>query len=284
MTDRVESVPVGDAQLWTATSGGGPALVLAHGGPGMSDNLGPVAGMVAHLATVHRYDQRACGRSTGSGAEQTVASAVADLDALRDRWGHDRWVVGGHSWGAALALCYALAHPGRTRAVVCLSGAAVTPPPRRQRARSRMERLSPAERAEFGRLEGPAAAGDPEAVARFSQLLWRTDFSDPRKVPDFDVAPLYAFPRNAEAGEALRASLAERIRTGLAEEARDVRVPVLVLHGDDDPLPVESAIELADRLPQAQLVVLPGVGHTPWLEDDAGVRTALRQFLAALPD
>jgi len=70
---REEHVAVDGAELWCATSGHGPGLVLAHGGPGMSDNLGPVAAMVDDLATVHRFDQRACGRSSGQGAGQTVA-------------------------------------------------------------------------------------------------------------------------------------------------------------------------------------------------------------------
>jgi proline iminopeptidase len=283
MTGREEHVAVEGATLWCTTSGHGPALVLAHGGPGMSDNLGAVAGMVDDVATVHRFDQRACGRSAGQGAGQTVASAVADLEGLRSHWGHDRWVVGGHSWGAALGLFYALAHPERTRAVVYLSGPGVPPPPERPRARSRQERLSPSEWDELTRLRSAAQAGDAAAAARIAHLMWRSDFSDPAKVPDFAVDPLFAFPCNVEAGEALRRSADERLRAGLADEVRRLTVPVLVLHGDDDPLPVECAIDLADRLPSAQLTVLDGVGHTPWLEDPEGVRGALREFLAQLP-
>jgi pimeloyl-ACP methyl ester carboxylesterase len=60
-------------------------------------------------------------------------------------------------------------------------------------------------------------------------------------------------------------------------------MPVLVLHGEDDPLPVECATDLAGRLPKAHLTVVPGVGHNPWLEDEAAVPTALRHFLTHLP-
>jgi proline iminopeptidase len=249
----------------------------------MSDNLSALARMVEDLATVHRYDQQACGRSTGQQAGQTVDSAVADLDALREHWGYDSWVVGGHSWGAALALLYALTHPERTRAVVYISGTGVTPPPERPRARGRLERLSPSEQDELSRLDGPARAGDPVAAARVAHLMWRTDFSDPGKAPDFAIEPLFAYPRSAAAGQALRRSLDERVTAGLAEEVRRLGMPVLVLHGEDDPLPVECARDLAGRLPQVHLTVVPGVGHNPWLEDAAAVRTALRHFLTHLP-
>jgi pimeloyl-ACP methyl ester carboxylesterase len=64
-----ETVAVDAAQLWTETTGdGSTAMVLCHGGPGLSDILGPLAAMIDDLAVVHRYDKRAGGRSTGSPA------------------------------------------------------------------------------------------------------------------------------------------------------------------------------------------------------------------------
>lgn len=94
--ELVELVEVLGATLWTASQGAGIPLVLCHGGPGLSDNLGSVAAMVDDIAVVHRYDQRGSGRSRFEGPFD-VASFVADLDALRRHWGHRRWVVGGHS-------------------------------------------------------------------------------------------------------------------------------------------------------------------------------------------
>ena len=85
-------------------------LLLCHGGPGGYDYLEPVAALVDDLAEVHRFDQRGGGRST-PGGPWTVAALVDDMETLRRRFGHERWIVGGHSWGAHLALFYALAHP-----------------------------------------------------------------------------------------------------------------------------------------------------------------------------
>jgi pimeloyl-ACP methyl ester carboxylesterase len=112
------------ACLWATTSGVGPPLVLCHGGPGMRDYLGPVGALVDDLATVHRFDQRGAGRSTIQGP-YAVGRFVADLEMLRGHFGHRRWLVGGHSWGATLALRYALAHPSRVAALLYLSGTGV---------------------------------------------------------------------------------------------------------------------------------------------------------------
>ena len=121
---EIEYVEVPGATLWTARQGSGPPVILLHGGPGLWDYLGPVAEMIDYLATVYRYDQRACGRSSG-GPPYTMSGAIADLEALREHWGHERWVLLGHSWGAMLGLAYALAHPEHTRALVYMSGTGI---------------------------------------------------------------------------------------------------------------------------------------------------------------
>lgn len=113
----VEEVAVRGTTLFTVSRGAGLPVVLNHGGPGVSDNLKPVAEMLEDLALVHRYDQRGSGRSRSAGAFD-VGSLVADLDALRQHWGHEQWLAGGHSWGAHLALFYALEHPDRTLGVI----------------------------------------------------------------------------------------------------------------------------------------------------------------------
>lgn len=92
-------------------------MVLCHGGPGLWDYLAPVASMVEDLCTVHRYDQRGGGRSPTDGPF-TVDGFIADLDDVRRHFGYDRFIVGGHSWGASLALFYGLAVPARVSAIV----------------------------------------------------------------------------------------------------------------------------------------------------------------------
>src|SRR5688500_7941878 len=121
MDHGVRRVEVPGARLWSVERGRGPALVMLHGGPGMWDYLGAVAALVEDVATVYRYDQRGCGRSPGRGPYD-LATALADLDAVRSAWGVERWTVFGHSWGATLALAYALTHGERTTGLVYVSG------------------------------------------------------------------------------------------------------------------------------------------------------------------
>ena len=115
---------INGAELWVAEQGTGQPLLLCNGGPGCCDYLAPIASMVDDLARVYRFEPRGCGRSSTVGP-YNVETCIADLDALRDALGHDRWAVGGHSWGAFLALAYALEYPERVTRLIYLSGAGI---------------------------------------------------------------------------------------------------------------------------------------------------------------
>src|SRR5437764_15134457 len=99
--------------MWTATTGTGVPVLLCHGGPGGDDDLEPLAELVDDLAEVHRFDQRGGGRSTPDGP-WTVSALVDDMETLRRRFGHERWIVGGHSWRASGAVLRA--HASRAHA------------------------------------------------------------------------------------------------------------------------------------------------------------------------
>ena len=96
-------------------------MILCHGRPGLWDYLSPLATLIDDFAEVHRWDQRGGGRSERTGP-YTVARMVADMEAIRRHVGVEHWIVAGHSWGAELALHYAVAHPERTRGLVYVSG------------------------------------------------------------------------------------------------------------------------------------------------------------------
>ena len=98
----------------------GQPVVFLHGGPG------------AGLSRYHRrffdparyrivlFDQRGCGQSTPFAelTDNTTAHLVADIEAIREHLGIERWVVFGGSWGSTLALAYAQTHPERARGIV----------------------------------------------------------------------------------------------------------------------------------------------------------------------
>jgi proline iminopeptidase len=121
-------LPVGGGhELYWEESGNpaGKPVVFLHGGPGAGSR--PAYRRLFHpdAYRVILFDQRNCGRSTPhAGAPDTDLSAnttdrlVADIELLRAHLGIGRWMVYGGSWGVALGLAYAEAHPERVTEMV----------------------------------------------------------------------------------------------------------------------------------------------------------------------
>ena len=114
----------GNARIWTCAQGMGMPLLLCNGGPGCCDYLGPVASMVDDVAFVIRWEQRGCGRSDPIGPFD-VTTCINDIEAIREYYGIHSWIVGGHSWGPALAMAYAVTHPSYVEGLLALSGGAI---------------------------------------------------------------------------------------------------------------------------------------------------------------
>ncbi|QIP02319.1 prolyl aminopeptidase [Bradyrhizobium symbiodeficiens] len=117
-----DMLDVGDGhELYVESVGrsdGLPAVYL-HGGPG--SGCQPDHRRLFDPERMHAvlFDQRGCGRSRPKGSREhnTTAHLIADLEKIREKFGFERWMVVGGSWGATLALAYAEAHPERVSGI-----------------------------------------------------------------------------------------------------------------------------------------------------------------------
>ncbi len=83
----------------------------------------------------------------------------------------------------------------------------------------------------------------------------------------------------------LSPALSALINADLRTCVGQIRVPTLLLHGENDALmPLRAATWLVDHLPNARLIVLPQCGHAPHVTQAHQVADALMQFLGSLPD
>src|SRR5258708_9900500 len=122
------TVELNGVHLYTRRVGDGPAVIVLHGGPGAHhDYLVPQSERLALGRTLLYYDERGGGRSPVS-RETPVGwrEHVADLEALRQRWGLERVTLLGYSWGGLLAVLYALTHPDRVARLALVSAAPLT--------------------------------------------------------------------------------------------------------------------------------------------------------------
>jgi proline iminopeptidase len=190
---------------------------------------------------------------------------------LRQEWGLEQLTLAGYSWGGLLALLYAVQHPARVERL-----ALVSPAPAWRDARNEFERrfsernLSPELQRRRAELrESGLRARDPAAHAqRLFELSVAAYFHDPERVRD-----LTPFRVTGRTQQEVWASLKDY---DLRPDLERLSVSATVLHGEDDPIPVDTAATIA-RLLNAPFHPLPRCGHVPYVE-------AFDQFLSVLDE
>ncbi|AIG76246.1 Hypothetical protein AJAP_16890 [Amycolatopsis japonica] len=249
-------------ELWTSATGRGEPILCCHGGPGLWDMFGTLD--LGPRFRLIRWDQRGAGRSEARGP-YTLERMVADVDAVREWHGLDRVPVLGHSWGAHLALLYALAHPERVSALVYVSGVGLGHEWHAEFKRN------------FERVLGEELRGEGRERA---VRQWTADFvTDGERHAEAMATPW--FPVNYEANAALSEEMRTVPEAELVAACRSLRVPTLIVDGMADTRPRWAVDSLEQALPSVTRVRFDGVGHVPWLEAPGEFRAAVTDFLAA---
>ncbi|MCS7206405.1 MAG: alpha/beta hydrolase [Dehalococcoidia bacterium] len=236
--------------------GGGPFIVWHHGLFGTSDQWREVAD---HLQGRYRsvaYDARAHGRSEVPSRPEDYAQdlLVEDVRGVLDALGVPQAVVGGHSMGSNVALHFAFRYPTRCRALVLVgigSGSTDT-----EGWRARMGLL-----ADLAEKEGM------ERVLREIQTLpaWKPAFSHPQLGPRLAREVLACSPQGIARtirGVQMRRPTIFQLEPFLVR----LTVPTLVVYGELDEPVVEASRFIGQKVPKAQVVAVPGVGHWTHLE------------------
>ncbi|WP_395340225.1 prolyl aminopeptidase [Ningiella sp. W23] len=104
----------------TAGNPNGQPVLFLHGGPGAGINGNYKWPFNPDQYFIVAFDQRGCGNSSpfGSLENNTTKHLIDDIEALRKHLQIQSWTVFGGSWGATLALCYAIAHPTHVKQLV----------------------------------------------------------------------------------------------------------------------------------------------------------------------
>jgi pimeloyl-ACP methyl ester carboxylesterase len=238
-------------------SGAGPAVLLTHGFSSTAR-----AWEAQHRALRDRYrlitwDMRGHGETESPGDPGRYSSdlTVADMRALLRHLGVERAVIGGLSLGGTMSLAFHRVHPEMVRAlVICSSG----PGYRNAEARAEWNRRAEARAADL-EARGLAAldSGDGHQDARrHRSAQWLA--------------------------HAARGMLAQQ-DASVIDSVPSIRVPTLVVVGDQDTPFMAPSQYLAAKIPGARLEVITGAGHLTNLDQPQAFNRVLVEFLDALP-
>jgi len=275
----VPDIDIGGTTLHYATSGAGEPILLI---PGLGlDHSYYRFGMplLARHLQVLAVDPRGIGRSTKSPPPYTVEAWADDFAVMIDKLGFGPIHVLGSSLGGSMALALAQRHLGKLKSLMVVGGFSEL-----DRATELNFRL---------RLRLIEKLGMSDEVADYMGLWTLT-----RKFINSDAG--YATMRANQ--DIIRANSAEsysafveallkwgRCQPGQEREAKfttlldSIALPTLVVTSDNDHLiPKELSDLIAARIAGAKLVVMPGAGHIPFMEQPAEVVRIVLAFLEGL--
>jgi pimeloyl-ACP methyl ester carboxylesterase len=220
---------------------------------------------LASFARVIVFDKRGSGLSDPVADAATLEERMDDIRVVMDAAGSERADLFGWSEGANIASVFGASRPDRVSALVLYGAYA----------------------------RGTPAEGYPWAIVPEAWELWLQEDEEENWGQGFSLMNMAPHQFEDEAlvrwwGRFERQSMSPRmaraaIRLCMSVDIRDVvptiHVPTLVIHSTEDVVPIEGARWLAEQVPDARLVELPGDDHWPWISDPDDVVDEVEVFL-----
>lgn len=259
---------------------GAPRVLVLHGGPGAShDYLLPQMLRLAQGRELLFYDQRGGGRSrVDATVPVTWEMHVDDLTRVAVELRVDPLIVIGYSWGGLLAMLHAIEAANGRSAIRAEAMLVIDPAPVSRRYRAVFE-------AEFARRQASPELQQLRQELAASGLRERDPEAYRQRAFELSVAGYFA---NSNAARNLTPfRVVGRVQQAVWDSLGDydlvphlssVRCRALVVHGREDPIPLESS-EACARALGAQLVVLDRCGHVPYVEQPDALFEVAEAFL-----
>jgi len=239
-------------------------LDLQWADPGISS----VLTRLASFARLILYDKPGTGLSDPIPRLPTLEERVADLEAVLDAAGSEQAVLLGVSEGGPTSLLMTAMRPSRVTSLIVYGSFAVWPT-------AAPEDFSPETVARFRRsideLEGLVDCwGDG---ARLMELFGPSASEQQKRAAGM-------FARAAASPRMARALIETFVQIDIRDLLPSVSVPTLVLHLDEDhAIPFEMGQRLAEGIPDALFVTVPGVDHNFWMGDAGPILNEIERFV-----
>ena len=284
-----DSVDVGGGiRLWYTAVGRGSPVIVIHGGPGMDHNS--LAADLKPLQRRHRviyYDQRGGGRSSLPTDEKllTIDDHVRDLEALRRHLGIAKVTLLGHSFGPAIAALYAIRHPANVERMIFIGPI----PPRKgaffeEYGATLGRRLTAEQQARAGELAQSFETPEADALA-VCREYW--SIGTPPRLAKTTSPSVVKSDFCTASPEAIRYGMTKTNPTTFASlgdwdwtaDLARVGARTLVIHGQEDAIPMAMVSEWVRTMPNARILRLARTGHFPHAEQPSIVFPAIEAFL-----
>jgi pimeloyl-ACP methyl ester carboxylesterase len=266
--DRFVRLDDGDMHVAEDGKPDAPALLLLTNAAVPLAVWDPVVPVLAGSYRVIRVDLLGHAGSTSPADGYDIPAHARRVGAALDMLGVSRVTVIGHSSGCTVATALAEQRPGATAglALIDMGPSPDAKVPERLIVRLLLTRFP-------GRLLWRLRTADTIRKAA------RTGFTRPVEIPDAFVDHVLGITHRAFVA-AMRAPLSYLGQRSLPDRLAALGLPVLVIFGADDRRWRSSSAAAYRAVPGARVELLPGVGHTPMMEDPQATGALLLEFAA----
>jgi pimeloyl-ACP methyl ester carboxylesterase len=246
------------------------AVVFVHGNPGPSEDWDELAPRVAEFARVLTMDMPGYGRADRpKGFAYTLAGYAAHLEGVLEATTVRGVHLVAHDFGGPWALKWAAEHPDRVRSITLINTGV----------------LIGYRWHKYARIWQTPLLGELFFLTSTETLLRiALNADNPKPLPYEFAKRVHSFADFGHARAVCRLYRAckpvDALSRALAPKLRVIDPPTLVIWGEEDPfLPKEFAQKQRDVFPAAEVHLLPGCGHWPFIDDLEAVSALLVPFL-----
>ncbi|MFH7319079.1 alpha/beta fold hydrolase [Desulfurivibrio sp. D14AmB] len=264
----------GQAFLLEAGRGNSPTLLLVHG---LGDQASSTwAGLIEELAVdyhVLAVDLPGFGRSDKLNRLYSPKEYAAYLRWLVDRFSTEPVVLVGHSLGGGVALRFAADYPRQVQRLVLIDVAGIL-----HRKIITRDMLDP-------NLRGRLPQLPTRPLERIDEWVGNLITSLPQLPMDVEqILASETLRARVLAGDPGRIAGLALVQEDFSRTLRTVQAPTFIIWGGEDQVtPLRTGLLLEVLLPQASLLVIPGAGHVPMVQQPKLFRAALNKALVESP-
>jgi len=242
-------------------------VALLHGGPGAAGEMAPVASKLSVDRGILEPLQTAT----------SVDGQIEELEGILNEHADLPVVLVGFSWGAWLGFLLAARHPALVSKLILIGSGPFEDAYATKIEETRLSRLGEEERRQaisfMDGLDDDSVKDKSAVLARLGKLFVRSDAYDSLPLDTQTLECRYDIYRSVWRQAAELRSSGELLKLG-----KQIRCPVVAIHGDADPHPLEGVrAPLTVVLKDFRFVLLERCGHCPWIE-----RHARRKFYEIL--
>jgi proline iminopeptidase len=273
---------VNGSDVYYKTMGKGEPLLVIHGGPVLDHSY-----FLPHFERLAKdyqlifYDQRACGKSSIEidSTTMNLAGFVDDIEQIRQKLGHEKLNVYGHSWGGLIAMKYAMAHDDKVDRLILSNSMA---PSAVDWQKENLEAAKNIDAADQRRLDVIVSTGllrSANAVPYIKEMMLLSFKSQMFDATNINKLNLF-IPEDFQQRSAVFGLLGPDLGAyDIYADLSKIKSPTLVLFGQSEAAVNLHAQKMANALPNAKLEVIKNSGHFPFIENPTEFDNSVRSFL-----